>query len=73
VIVRVYLTHQQIPTAPGTQELDGSSQDHKEKRRELKSKRLQKLARAQIEIKANQNLRADPTTLPPMKRYSSQA
>jgi hypothetical protein len=44
VILGVYLTHKQIPT-PGTQELDGFSQDHKEKRNEeLKSKRHQKFS-----------------------------
>jgi hypothetical protein len=38
VILGVHLTHQQIPTTPETQELYGSSQDHKGK-----SKRLQKI------------------------------
>ena len=45
MILKIYLTHQQIPTTSGTQELDGSSQDHKEKRKEeLKSKRHQKFS-----------------------------
>jgi hypothetical protein len=53
------------------QELDDSSQDHKEKRREeLKSKRLQKFSKGEIE--ANQKLWTDPMTLPQIKQYSSQ-
>jgi hypothetical protein len=52
VILGLYLPHKQIPTASGTQELDGSSQDHKVKRKEeLKSKRLKKsLTRAETGV-----------------------
>jgi hypothetical protein len=51
VILRVYLTHQQIPTAPGTQELEGSPQNLK--RREGKNSRTQEFknsAREQTDI-----------------------
>jgi hypothetical protein len=47
VILGVYLTHQQIRKAPRTQELDGSSQDHKAKtKEELKRKRHKKFIKS---------------------------
>jgi hypothetical protein len=67
VILGVYLTHQQIPIAPETQELKDSSQILK--RREGKNSRTQdfkKLAREQTGIEANQNVWAEPVTLPPI-------
>jgi hypothetical protein len=54
VILGVYITHQQIPTTPRAQELDGSSQINK--RREMKNSRTKdskNSARAQTDIEAN--------------------
>jgi hypothetical protein len=57
VILGVYLTHQQILTTPGTQELDDSSQINKKREgKNTRAKDSKNLARAQIEIEANQKL-----------------
>jgi hypothetical protein len=65
VILGVYLTHQQILTTPGAQELEGSPQILK--RMKWKNSRTQdfkNLAREQTEIEANQKIWAKLATLP---------
>ena len=69
MILGVYLTHQQILIAHGTKELEGSPQILKRiERKNSKTQDFKDLAREQTKIEANQNLWAEPATLPWINR-----
>jgi hypothetical protein len=58
-----------MPTPSTTQITQRFSTNSQEKRREeLKNTRLQKFRKEQIEIEANQNMWAEPATLPQINR-----